>query len=247
MPQLPSPPVAEGVVIRPERDADHSVIAEVVRTAFVGHPDEVASFVERIRASEQFIPELALVAEDSSGVIAHVMLSWVGVEGGSRTRILNLTPMSVRPDRQRIGVGARLIRDALGRAEEAGEPAVMVEGIPAYYPRFGFEQASALGFISPHRVLSSLRLRAGERARLHLPASEDPRRRFHGQAAPGIQPRPRRSDRLSGRVRRSRVLATGPRRAAHSAGRNVSNEVPERRLETLGCQSVLSPEPVVAN
>jgi putative acetyltransferase len=142
--------VAEGVVIRPERDADRPVIAEVVRAAFVGHPDEVASFVERIRASEQFIPELALVAEDSSGVIAHVMLSWVGVEGGSRTRILNLTPMSVRPDRQRIGLGARLIRDALGRAEEAGEPAVMVEGIPAYYPRFGFEQASALGFISPH-------------------------------------------------------------------------------------------------
>ena len=123
------------------------MIAEVVRAAFVGQPDEVASFVERIRASEQFIPELALVAEDSSGVIAHVMLSWVGVEGGSRPRILNLTPMSVRPDRQRIGVGARLIRDALGRAEEAGEPAVMVEGIPAYYPRFGFEQASALGFI----------------------------------------------------------------------------------------------------
>src|SRR5215203_317282 len=150
VPHLPSPLVAEDVVIRPERDADHPVIAEVVRAAFVGHSDEVASFVERIRASEQFVPELALVAEDSSGVIAHVMLSWVGVEGGSRTRILNLTPMSVRPDRQRIGVGARLIGDALGRAEEAGEPAVMVEGIPAYYPRFGFEQASALGFISPH-------------------------------------------------------------------------------------------------
>jgi putative acetyltransferase len=141
---------ADGLVIRPEREEDYPVIAEVVRAAFVGHPDEVASFVERIRASEQFVPELALVAEDSSGVIAHVMLSWVGVEGGSRTRILNLTPMSVRPDRQRIGVGTRLIRDALGRAEEAGEPAVMVEGIPAYYPRFGFERASALGFVPPH-------------------------------------------------------------------------------------------------
>jgi putative acetyltransferase len=81
------------------------------------------------------------------------MLSWVGVEGGSRTRILNLTPMSVRPDRQRIGVGARLIRDALGRAEAAGEPAVMVEGISTYYPRFGFERASALGFIPPHRKM----------------------------------------------------------------------------------------------
>ena len=107
--------MAEGVVIRSERDGDHSVIAEVVRAAFVGQPDEVGLFVQRIRASEQFIPELALVAEDSSGVIAHVMLSWVGVEGGSRRRILNLTPMSVRPDRQRIGVGARLIRARPGR------------------------------------------------------------------------------------------------------------------------------------
>jgi putative acetyltransferase len=148
--RVPSPPVAEAIVIRPERESDHPLIASVVRAAFFEHPDEVASFVERIRASEQFIPELALVAEDSSGVIAHVMLSWVGVEGGSRTKILNLTPMSVRPDRQRIGVGTRLIWDALNRAEEAGEPAVMVEGISVYYPRFGFERASALGFISPH-------------------------------------------------------------------------------------------------
>jgi len=145
--------VAEDFDIRPERDADHAAIEEVVRAAFVGHPDEVALFVDRIRASEQFVPDLALVAEDSSGVIAHVMLSWVGVDGGSRPTILNLTPMSVRPDRQRIGVGSRLIRNALIRVEEAGEPAVMVEGIAAYYPRFGFERASALGFISPHPTI----------------------------------------------------------------------------------------------
>jgi putative acetyltransferase len=79
-----------------------------------------------------------------------VLLSWVGLEGGARPRMLNLTPLSVRPDRQRVGVGSRLIRDALGRAEEMGEPAVMVEGIAAYYPRFGFERASALGFVAPH-------------------------------------------------------------------------------------------------
>ena len=58
--------------------------------------------------------------------------------------------MSVRPDRQRMGVGTRLIREALARAEAAGEPAVMVEGVAAYYPRFGFERASALGFTAPH-------------------------------------------------------------------------------------------------
>jgi len=141
--------VADRLLIRPERAADHPAVADVVRRAFVRQPDDVASFVERIRASEHFIPELALVAEDDSGVIAHVVLSWVGVEGGSRPRILNLTPMSVRPDRQRRGVGTRLIRDALGRAEAAGEPLVMVEGIPGYYPRFGFEPAIPLGFVSP--------------------------------------------------------------------------------------------------
>lgn len=139
--------MSDRVVVRPECEADRASIAQVVRAAFVRHPDEVAELVERIRASVHYVPELALVAEDASGVIAHVLLSWVGVEGGSRDRILNLSPMSVRPDRQRAGVGSQLIRDALGRAEAAGEPAVVVEGIPAYYPRFGFERASALGFV----------------------------------------------------------------------------------------------------
>ena len=50
-------PVAEGIVIRTERDVDHPVIAEVVRAAFVGHPDEVASFVERIRARNSLYPD----------------------------------------------------------------------------------------------------------------------------------------------------------------------------------------------
>ena len=169
-----------------------------------------------------------MVAEDASGVIAHVMLSWVGVEGGYRTRILNLTPMSVRPDRQRIGVGARLIRDALGRAEEAGEPAVFVEGIPGYYP--------------------PVRLRAGERARLHLPESEDPGRCLLGQAAPGIQPRPRRSDRLSGRVRRSRVLVTGLKKSGALGGSLRAERSPgaKARGPRLGEVVLLGPGPNVA-
>jgi putative acetyltransferase len=135
--------------IRAEQPADHAAVDEVVRAAFARHPDEVALLVERIRASENFVPDLALVAEDASGVTGHVLLSWVGVENAARDRILNLGPVSVRPDRQRRGIGSALVLDGLGRAEAAGEPAVMVEGIPAYYPRFGFERASQLGFVAP--------------------------------------------------------------------------------------------------
>ncbi len=137
------------VVIRSERVSDHAEIDAVVRAAFTRHPDDVALLVERIRASENYLPELAVVAVDDSGVLAHTMLSWVGLENSSRERILNLSPMSVRPDRQRQGVGSKLIRSVLDRAEAAGEPAVMVEGIPGYYPQFGFERASTLGFVPP--------------------------------------------------------------------------------------------------
>jgi putative acetyltransferase len=138
-------------VIRPERPDDHPEIADVVCAAFRGgqHGADVAAFAERIRASAGYVPGLALVATDDSGVIAHVMLSFVGIEGGSRDELLVLTPMSVRPDRQRAGVGTRLVNEALARAEAAGEPAVLVEGIPAYYPRFGFELAGELGFVKP--------------------------------------------------------------------------------------------------
>lgn len=142
----------EGVghlVVRPERGEDHAAVGAVVRAAFTRHPEEVARLVERIRASENYVPELALVAEDQSGVVGHVMVSWVGVEGASRSRILSLSPLAVRPDRQRRGVGTRLTESALARAKELGEPAVIVEGIPAYYPRFGFERASGLGFAPP--------------------------------------------------------------------------------------------------
>ena len=78
------------------------------------------------------------------------MLSWVGLVGGSRNRVLNLSPVSVRPDRQRTGVGTRIVTSVLALAEERSEPVVIVEGIPAYYPRFNFERARRLGFEPPH-------------------------------------------------------------------------------------------------
>src|SRR4029079_5637571 len=113
--------VIDNVLLRPERAADHAAIDAVVRAAFAHHPDEVSLLVDRIRASPNYVPDLALLAEDDSGVIGHVMLSYVPIEDGARAQLLILTPMSVRPDRQRIGVGSRLIRDLLGRAEGAGE------------------------------------------------------------------------------------------------------------------------------
>jgi putative acetyltransferase len=58
-------------------------------------------------------------------------------------------PWAVRKEGQDERRGGSLIHEILRLAEDAGEPAVMVEGVPAYYPRFGFQRASSLGFVSP--------------------------------------------------------------------------------------------------
>jgi hypothetical protein len=72
------------MILRPERPEDEAQITAVVRAAFRDHGPQVAAFAERIRASENYIRELALVATDHTGVIGHVMLSWVGIDGGAR-------------------------------------------------------------------------------------------------------------------------------------------------------------------
>jgi putative acetyltransferase len=61
-----------------------------------------------------------------------------------------LSPVGVRPDLQRTGVGDALIRHALATiVATRPEPLVFLEGIPSYYPRFGFRLAAAMGFTAP--------------------------------------------------------------------------------------------------
>ena len=60
-----------------------------------------------------------------------------------------LSPLSVAPTAQGRGIGSALTRKALRRADEQGEPFVLVLGHSAYYPRFGFEPATPLGIEAP--------------------------------------------------------------------------------------------------
>jgi putative acetyltransferase len=78
-----------------------------------------------------------------------VMYSYSTLDG-SHTRLLQLSPLSVAPDRQGTGIGAALTRESLRLADERGEPLVLVLGHPTYYPRFGFRPASSLGLQAPN-------------------------------------------------------------------------------------------------
>ena len=133
-------------MIRRERHEDEAEISRVIDAAF-GDRD-TSRFAEQIRASPGYVPQLAFVTEEEGQIVAHTMLSRVRLDGPD-VDVLILTPMSVRPDRQRQGVGRALVEAALAAADDSGEPLVLVEGVPSYYPRFGFRSATELGLERP--------------------------------------------------------------------------------------------------
>lgn len=138
------------VHIRPESPADHDAIRRVVAAAF-GSATE-ADLVERIRASEQYVPELALVAEagPDGEIVGHTMISHAVLRHADGNRpIVMLSPLAVAPHHQRCGIGAALVRSAIRGADELGEPLVVLEGSPAYYGRLGFEPALPHGIELP--------------------------------------------------------------------------------------------------
>jgi putative acetyltransferase len=132
------------VIVRRERPEDAPEIARLLDAAF-GDPDASALTAE-LRASEGYEFGLTFVAEDEGEIVGFTMLSRVSL--GAR-RVLILTPMAVRPDRQGAGVGKAVVGAAIAAADERGEPVILVEGVPSYYPQFGFRPATGLGIEKP--------------------------------------------------------------------------------------------------
>lgn len=139
------------IVVRGERADDRGAIRAVHRAAF-GREDE-ADLVDRLRTDAAYIASLSLVAECEGRVVGHIMLTRARVESASgEVEALALAPMAVLPRMQRRGVGAALVRGALGEAEKAGYALVVVLGHAAYYPRFGFKPASMYGIVASFPV-----------------------------------------------------------------------------------------------
>ena len=140
---MPEP--GDGLLIRRETAADHAAIGEVVAAAFGSEAE--AQLVEAIRASDAYVPELALVAELEGSVVGHVMVSFVGLDdlAGNVRTIASLSPLAVAPDRQGQGIGSALVAAVTAEADRRGEPLVVLEGNPKYYGRLGFEPSAPQG------------------------------------------------------------------------------------------------------
>jgi putative acetyltransferase len=136
------------VAIRPERSGDEGAIYEVNRLAF--NDEAEPKLVDLIRATDDFIPGLSLVAEQDGRIVGHVLFSRAEIrtEDGA-VPVLVLGPIAVLPELQNQGIGSKLIEVGTERARELGETIVVLVGHPWYYPRFGFRPAQPLGIAYP--------------------------------------------------------------------------------------------------
>lgn len=144
------------ITIRQETEHDYRSTEQVVEMAFrtASHSNHAEQFlVARLRKSDAFVPELALVAELNGEIVGHVMFTKLVIRDGQTDHAsLALAPVSVLPERQGQGIGSRMIRTGLEKARQMGFTSVIVLGHKDYYPRFGFRPASQLGIRAPFPV-----------------------------------------------------------------------------------------------
>lgn len=136
-------------LIREERSEDEAAVAAIVERAF-GRALE-ADLVASLRRDGA--AALSLVAEQEGRVLGHVLFSPVIIEGGDEGfAAAALAPLAVLPAFQRLGIGSALVSAGLKRCREIGFSRVLVLGDPAYYQRFGFAPAAAVGIRFPGDV-----------------------------------------------------------------------------------------------
>jgi putative acetyltransferase len=126
------------IEVRDERPADIAAIRDVNRRAFA--QDQEANIVDALRANGG--ARLSLVATLDGEVVGHIMYSPLTVADATGAA---LGPMAVLPERQRQGIGSRLVEEGTRRLAQAGCPFIVVLGHAGFYPRFGFRPASAFG------------------------------------------------------------------------------------------------------
>lgn len=139
--------------IRPEDKRDASAIKFLLQDIFGG--DTESALVERIRKSDNYIPELGLIASINDELIGFILLSEIKIcSTNVRKTSLVLSPLAVHKSYQNRGVGTQLMLAALEKASLLGYTSIIVLGHHDYYLRFGFEAATTWEIEAPFNINS---------------------------------------------------------------------------------------------
>ena len=134
----------KNLIIRNETESDYTIVENITRNAFwnlyVPGCDE-HYLVHIMRKHEDFIPELAFVAELDGQVIGNVMYTKSKLidESGEEKQILTFGPICILPEYQREGYGKAMLEHSFQRAVELGYDVIVIFGNPGNYVSRGFK------------------------------------------------------------------------------------------------------------
>lgn len=140
---------APAIAIRDERAGDVAARETLLDESF--GPGRHRKTSERLREGRLPARGLALVATDRDRIVGTIRL-WHVNAGGAQAILLG--PLAVAADLRSLGLGARMISEALFRAVLAGHKAVILVGDAPYYARFGFARAATRALAMPGPVES---------------------------------------------------------------------------------------------
>ncbi len=133
-------------IIRPERPEDYRATENLAREAFWNQSEPGCSehyFIHTMRRHEDFIPQLALVAEQDGEIIGCIMYCRATLtdELGEEKQVLSFGPICVHPDHQRKGCGKALMSRTFALAKDMGYDTVVIFGNPSNYVASGFKSS----------------------------------------------------------------------------------------------------------
>lgn len=140
------------LIIRQENKNDYEEVYNVIKTAFetAEHSDgNEQDLVVALRKSDNFIPELSLVAVIDNKIVGYILFTKIKI---GKQEELALAPLGVLPEYQKQGIGRTLIQEGNKKAKELGYHYSVVLGSDKYYPKFGYVSAKEYGIVAPFDV-----------------------------------------------------------------------------------------------
>ena len=132
-----------------EKENEFSEIYELVKIAFQTSENadgDEQDYVNNLRKSNNYIPELALTIKDGIKIIGHIMLTkTIITRGNEKLEAILLSPVCTQLEYRNKGIASKLIIHSLTMAKDKGYKAVFLVGEPEYYSRFGFK--SIINFV----------------------------------------------------------------------------------------------------
>lgn len=138
--------------IRQETKKDYAEVYNVVKTAFetAEHSDgNEQDLVVALRNSNNFIPQLSLVAIKDSKIVGYILFTKIKI---GEYEELSLAPLGILPEYQKQGIGKKLIEEGHQIAKELGYHYSVVLGSETYYSKRGYSPAINYGIKAPFEV-----------------------------------------------------------------------------------------------